>query len=230
MDRVLDYALWLTVRELEPYWMPEFQAGKLTFGGDAKKLAFALERGRQQGHREAGRGADRLRQGAEGERPRAVPVAGRRSAARRSWGRCSRMRSATRRQRNPNGRSSFERLRRRSALRHVGPPSEAAELLFWADQFRISSAVGHAVDGNVESGVVTRCAAERALHIEGSPVLRASALEGLALFGDRWPETSSSATALIRNPRSQVRHRRSGGTRFASRGEEGRGVPRFSQA
>ena len=42
MDRVLDYALWLTVRELEPYWMPEFQAGKLTFGGDAKKLAFAL--------------------------------------------------------------------------------------------------------------------------------------------------------------------------------------------
>ncbi len=42
MDRVLDYALWLTVRELEPYWMPEFQKGKLTFGGDAKKLAFAL--------------------------------------------------------------------------------------------------------------------------------------------------------------------------------------------
>ena len=42
MDRILDYALWLTVRELEPYWMPEFKAGKLTFGGDAKKLAFAL--------------------------------------------------------------------------------------------------------------------------------------------------------------------------------------------
>ncbi len=42
MDKVLDYALWLTVRELEPVWMPEFQAGNLTFGGDAKKLAFAL--------------------------------------------------------------------------------------------------------------------------------------------------------------------------------------------
>ncbi|MDY3553768.1 c-type cytochrome [Gemmata sp. JC717] len=42
MDRTLDYALWLTIRELEPYWLPEFQAGKLTFGGDAKKLAFAL--------------------------------------------------------------------------------------------------------------------------------------------------------------------------------------------
>jgi len=42
MDRTLDYALWLTIRELEPYWMPEFQAGKLTFSGDAKKLAFAL--------------------------------------------------------------------------------------------------------------------------------------------------------------------------------------------
>ena len=42
MDRTLDYALWLTIRELEPYWLPEFQAGKLTFGGDAKKIAFAL--------------------------------------------------------------------------------------------------------------------------------------------------------------------------------------------
>ncbi len=42
MDRTLDYALWLTIRELEPYWLPDFQAGKLTFGGDAKKIAFAL--------------------------------------------------------------------------------------------------------------------------------------------------------------------------------------------
>jgi putative heme-binding domain-containing protein len=43
MDRTLDYDLWLTMRELEPYWMPEFKAGKLTFGGDPKKLAFALD-------------------------------------------------------------------------------------------------------------------------------------------------------------------------------------------
>jgi putative heme-binding domain-containing protein len=43
MDRILDYSLWLTLRELEPFWMPEFKAGKLTFGGDAKKLAFALD-------------------------------------------------------------------------------------------------------------------------------------------------------------------------------------------
>lgn len=42
MDRTLDYALWLTLRELEPYWMPEFKEGKLNFGGDAKKIAFAL--------------------------------------------------------------------------------------------------------------------------------------------------------------------------------------------
>ncbi|MCI0703942.1 MAG: HEAT repeat domain-containing protein [Planctomycetia bacterium] len=42
MDRTLDYALWLTIRELEPYWMPEFKSGKLDFGGDAKKIAFAL--------------------------------------------------------------------------------------------------------------------------------------------------------------------------------------------
>ena len=42
MDRMLDYALWLTLRELEPYWMPEFKKGNITFGGDAKKIAFAL--------------------------------------------------------------------------------------------------------------------------------------------------------------------------------------------
>ncbi len=42
MDRTLDYALWLTVRELEPYWMPKFLSGELTFNGDAKKIAFAL--------------------------------------------------------------------------------------------------------------------------------------------------------------------------------------------
>lgn len=42
-DRPLDYALWLTVRELEPFWMPAFKDGKLTFGGDARRLAFALD-------------------------------------------------------------------------------------------------------------------------------------------------------------------------------------------
>ncbi|MBO0699724.1 MAG: HEAT repeat domain-containing protein, partial [Zavarzinella sp.] len=42
VDRTMDYALWLTARDLETVWMAEFRAGKLTFGGDAKKLAFAL--------------------------------------------------------------------------------------------------------------------------------------------------------------------------------------------
>jgi putative heme-binding domain-containing protein len=42
MDRTLDYALWLTLRELEPYWMQKFLSGEETFDGDAKKIAFAL--------------------------------------------------------------------------------------------------------------------------------------------------------------------------------------------
>ena len=42
MDPTLDYALWLTLRELEPIWLPAFQKGELTFGGDPKKIAFAL--------------------------------------------------------------------------------------------------------------------------------------------------------------------------------------------
>ena len=43
MDRTLDYALWLTAKDLESYWLPAFKEGKLDFGGDAKKIAFALE-------------------------------------------------------------------------------------------------------------------------------------------------------------------------------------------
>lgn len=42
MDPVLDYALWLTVRDLEPYWLPAFKQGQLTLDGDAKAIAFAL--------------------------------------------------------------------------------------------------------------------------------------------------------------------------------------------
>lgn len=42
MDPVLDYALWLTVRELEPYWLPAFKDGHVTLGGDARAIAFAL--------------------------------------------------------------------------------------------------------------------------------------------------------------------------------------------
>jgi putative heme-binding domain-containing protein len=43
VDKVIDYALWLTVRELEPAWMPAFKEGAFDFGGDPKKVAFALQ-------------------------------------------------------------------------------------------------------------------------------------------------------------------------------------------
>jgi putative heme-binding domain-containing protein len=42
-DKVLDYALWLTAKELEPQWMPAFQKGRLDFGGNHRQLMFALE-------------------------------------------------------------------------------------------------------------------------------------------------------------------------------------------
>ena len=42
IDKFLDYALWLTARETQSRWLPALQAGKLDFGGDAKKLAFAM--------------------------------------------------------------------------------------------------------------------------------------------------------------------------------------------
>jgi putative heme-binding domain-containing protein len=43
MDRWLDYSLWLTVRELEPSWLPALQEGRLTFGGNVRHLLFALQ-------------------------------------------------------------------------------------------------------------------------------------------------------------------------------------------
>jgi putative heme-binding domain-containing protein len=45
-DDLLDFALRRTVLLLKPYWYPEFQAGRLTFGGRAKDLAFALQAAR----------------------------------------------------------------------------------------------------------------------------------------------------------------------------------------
>jgi len=43
VDKFLDYALWLTARELEPAWMPVLQAGHLEFAGKTGHLLFALQ-------------------------------------------------------------------------------------------------------------------------------------------------------------------------------------------
>ncbi|MCS7269499.1 MAG: HEAT repeat domain-containing protein [Gemmataceae bacterium] len=43
LDPVLDYALWLTVRELAPQWLPAFRRGQLTFAGRIDRLSFALQ-------------------------------------------------------------------------------------------------------------------------------------------------------------------------------------------
>jgi putative heme-binding domain-containing protein len=43
VDRTMDYALWLTARDLEPVWMPKFKAGEDVFRGNVKGLMFALD-------------------------------------------------------------------------------------------------------------------------------------------------------------------------------------------
>jgi putative heme-binding domain-containing protein len=42
-DKYLDYALWLTTRDLQPLWLPALQKGALSFGGNVRHLAFALQ-------------------------------------------------------------------------------------------------------------------------------------------------------------------------------------------
>ncbi len=43
MDKFLDYALWLTVRDLEAFWLPALREGKFDTEGDSRRLIFALE-------------------------------------------------------------------------------------------------------------------------------------------------------------------------------------------
>jgi putative heme-binding domain-containing protein len=43
LDKYLDYGLYLTMRELQPQWLPLLQQGKLDFGGNARRLLFALQ-------------------------------------------------------------------------------------------------------------------------------------------------------------------------------------------
>ena len=42
IDKYLEYSLWLTMRELGPYWLPALQAGKFVVP-DARQLLFALQ-------------------------------------------------------------------------------------------------------------------------------------------------------------------------------------------
>ncbi|HUG18165.1 MAG TPA: PVC-type heme-binding CxxCH protein, partial [Planctomycetaceae bacterium] len=43
MDSFLDYALWLTCRELRPVWLPELEAGRLAVGTNPAHLIFAFK-------------------------------------------------------------------------------------------------------------------------------------------------------------------------------------------
>ncbi|MFO0927801.1 MAG: PVC-type heme-binding CxxCH protein [Gemmataceae bacterium] len=43
LDEYLDYSLWLTLRELEPAWLPALRQGQFDFGGNVARLAFALQ-------------------------------------------------------------------------------------------------------------------------------------------------------------------------------------------
>ncbi len=49
VDRFLEYCLWLTAYETQSAWLPAFQAGTLTFGGNARHAEFALRAARSPG-------------------------------------------------------------------------------------------------------------------------------------------------------------------------------------
>ncbi len=43
VDKNIDYALWLTARDLQAVWLPKLQAGELDFGGNVRHLTFVLQ-------------------------------------------------------------------------------------------------------------------------------------------------------------------------------------------
>lgn len=43
IDRTMEYALWLTARDLAPVWLPKFQAAQDIFRGNVQGLTFALQ-------------------------------------------------------------------------------------------------------------------------------------------------------------------------------------------
>ncbi len=43
VDKNIDYALWLTARDLQAVWLPKLQAGELDFGGNGRHLTFVLQ-------------------------------------------------------------------------------------------------------------------------------------------------------------------------------------------
>jgi len=43
IDKNIDYALWLTARDLQDVWLPKLQAGELDFGGNVRHLTFVLQ-------------------------------------------------------------------------------------------------------------------------------------------------------------------------------------------
>jgi putative heme-binding domain-containing protein len=43
MDKWLEYAIWLSLRETKDEWLPKVKDGSFDFGGDPKKLVFALK-------------------------------------------------------------------------------------------------------------------------------------------------------------------------------------------
>jgi putative heme-binding domain-containing protein len=43
VDRFLDHGLWLAARDLQPYWLPALEAGRLSFSGNARHLTYVLQ-------------------------------------------------------------------------------------------------------------------------------------------------------------------------------------------
>jgi putative heme-binding domain-containing protein len=43
MDKFLDYSVWLTMRDLQPAWLPAVQKGEFDFNGSLRHLTFALQ-------------------------------------------------------------------------------------------------------------------------------------------------------------------------------------------
>ena len=232
----LDYALWLTVRELEPYWMPEFQAGKLTFGGDAKKLAFALN---AVGNKDTVKPVVALidagkvpKENLHGLYLLLAQIGGPEESAK-----VLDVRRAPTHGDGPNARNSLEAVEEAVRMRKVGPPGDAAELLALLGRSTPDSALScrgmrlaglwkvEACAGACRDAIARSTASLPADRGRGArrprPVRRRESRETSSpALCDAEPNAGRFAGS--RSPRSRPSTCR--------RGDEGRGVPRLGRA
>jgi putative heme-binding domain-containing protein len=183
VDKFLDYALWLTARELEPLWLPLAQHGQLDFGGDVRRLIFALQ---ASDSRDAARPlVSLIRAGkvpAEREEGVLAAIAGLGNAADLGLVLDRALAEKTPASRRANLLDILVRTAQERNIRPAGDASRVVKLLAESDAAVVAAAARAAGTWQVTAARPTLIALGKAT--DASAASRQAAFDGLARLGD----------------------------------------------